>query len=78
MKIIPGRESGFAATAPMDFAVIPDKIADKIADEIPHWGKQNGSHFRLLPRKSTKRDVFSSVGATESEPLAPEINLVKC
>ena len=64
--MIPGRESGFAATAPMDFAAIPDeiarKIADKIAHEIAHWGKQNGSHFRLLSRKSTKKDVFSSVG----------------
>ena len=55
---IPGRESGFAATAPMDFAAIPDEIARK----IPGWGKQNGSHFRLLSRKSTKNDVFSSMG----------------
>ena len=66
----------------MDFAAIPDEIAREIPDEIPreipHWGKQNGSHFRLLSRKSTKKDVFSSVGATESEPLAPENNLVKC
>ena len=55
--LVPGRESGFAATAPLDFAA---RVNKKYHEITTCWW-QNGSHFRSLSRKSTKRNAFSKV-----------------